>query len=120
MHKRRLTLAGNFQVTDLVVPTVHGRHEYHVLKEPSPGLDHDTMTKDFKCVADILLHEYTLATNSNKNDPPFFSNLSNDLRNIPADVPANLKSIKRFNTFICNHIEQQLTESQRTGGCMCC
>jgi hypothetical protein len=38
------------------------------------------------------------------SDAPFFSNLSNALLNIPTDVPANLKSMERFITFIYNHI----------------
>jgi len=88
----------------MIVLTVNGRHEFHILKKPSPGVDHDSMSKDFKRLADVLLHHYTLNTSGVHNDPPFFTQLCTALRNIPEDVPSDAKSMDRFTMFLCNHM----------------
>ncbi|TKW19501.1 hypothetical protein SEVIR_4G024300v4 [Setaria viridis] len=103
-HKSGLTWAGNFQASDMVVLRVNGSYEYHILKEPSPGLNHDAMSQDFKRLAGILLQQYTLTTSTNQNDPPFFTNLCKSLRNNPSDVPANTQSMDKFTMFICKHM----------------
>jgi len=84
--------------------TVNGHHEFHILKKPTPGVDHDSMSKDFKRLADVLLHHYTLNTSGVHNDPPFFTQLCTALRNIPEDVPSDAKSMDRFTMFLCNHM----------------